>query len=97
MERQGVDLKKFLKFRLKKWKNKEYWLWQSSHRVEGYEWHHLLGKQYTDLFVVNILKTDHDRIHSPGGGYKEGEFEELFIESVNNIQKFIDDRTIRSG
>ena len=83
-----MDLKPYLKFRLDKWKNEKYWKWQSSHRIEGYEWHHLLGRKYSDLFVVNIPKTDHDRIHNYG--YTEGEFEDLFIESIKNIQKFID-------
>ena len=87
-----MSIKKLLKFRLKKWKNKEYWLWQSSQRIEGYEWHHLLPRQYSDLFVVNIPYEQHKRIHSKG--YEEGEFEDLFIKAIENIQKFIDGNTI---
>ena len=87
-----MSLKKLLKFRLKKWKNKKYWLWQSSQRIEGHEWHHLLGKQYSDLFVVNIKTERHKRIHIKG--YEEGEFEDLFIESITNIQNFIDEKSL---
>ena len=36
-----------------------------------------------------ITKEDHDRIHH-GTGYKDGEFEGLFIQSIENIQKYID-------
>jgi hypothetical protein len=60
--------------------------------MDGYEWHHLLGRKYCDLFVVNIRKEVHDRIHH-GKGYQEGEFEELFIESLTNIMRYIDDRS----
>ena len=36
-----------------------------------------------------ITKEVHDRIHY-GTGYKDGEFEELFIKAIENIQKYID-------
>lgn len=86
-----INLKKFLKMQLWKWKNKEYWEWQSSHRIVGHEWHHLLKRQNSDLFVVNIPVGLHKRIESQG--YKEGEFEELFIQAVLNIERFIDSKT----
>ena len=86
-----VDLKKLLKFRLPKWKNKKYWEWQSSQRKEGYGWHHLIKRQNSDLFLVNIPKAQHERIEKQG--YKDGEFEELFVGSINNIQRFIDEKT----
>ncbi len=90
-----MDLKKFLKFRLKKWKNKDFEAFVHSLKREGEETHHLILKQNSDLFLVNIPVEQHKRIHIKG--YEEGEFEELFIEAIKNIQKYIDDRTIRSG
>ena len=87
-----INLKKLLKIRLPKWENKKYWLEQSSKRVQGYEWHHLLGRKYSDLFVVNIPKEQHTRITN--NGYKnEAEFLDLFLESIVNIQKYIDEKT----
>jgi hypothetical protein len=80
---------KMLKFRLPLWRNKKYWEWQSANRIDGYEWHHLLPRAITDLFVVNIPKEVHDRIHH-GTGYEDGEWETMFIESITNITKFID-------
>ena len=84
-----IDLIKFLKFRLSKWNNKKYWEWCSSQRRNGYEWHHLLGRKYSDLFVVLIPKDQHTRIHT--SGYKDGEFEELFLEAITNIERYIDE------
>jgi hypothetical protein len=86
-----IDLKKFLKMQLWGWKNKEFWRWQSSQRIKGYEWHHLLKRQNSDLFVVNIPAEQHKRIEAQG--YKDGEFEELFIQAILNIEKFIDSKT----
>lgn len=74
------------------WRNKDYWKWCSSQRIIGFEWHHLLSRSRSDLFVVNIPKEVHDRIHH-GSGYEDGEFETLFIESLTNIMRFIDDNS----
>ena len=84
-------LVKMLKFRLAPWKNEDYWKWCSSQRRDGWEWHHLLGRKYSNLFVVMIPKIDHERIHH-GSGYLDGEFETLFIESLINIMRYIDDK-----
>ena len=78
-----------LKFRLPTWKNDDYWKWCSSQRIDGYEWHHLLGRKYSDLFLVNIPKEVHHRIHH-GTGYEDGEFETMFLESLINITKYIE-------
>lgn len=83
-----IELIKFLKFRLPKWKSDKFWEWCSSQRRDGYEWHHLLGRKYSDLFVVQISKEQHTRIHTQG--YKDGEFEELFLQSLNHIMRYID-------
>jgi len=82
------DLEKFLKFRLPTWKNEAYWKWCSSQRRDGWEWHHLLGRKYYDIFVVMIKSEDHHRIHQ-GTGYKENEFEELFLQSLQNLTNYI--------
>lgn len=84
------NLSKMLKFRLPVWKNKEFWKWCSSQRRDSFEHHHLLGRRYSDLFIVHIPAIDHRRIHTTG--YKEGEFESLFIESLQNIMKFVDEK-----
>jgi hypothetical protein len=62
----------------------------SSKRRDGYEWHHLLGRKYSDLFVVNIPKEQHTRITN--SGYKDGEFETLFLQSIINIQEYINEK-----
>lgn len=84
-----IDIKKFLKFRLGKWKNEDFWKWTSSQRREGWEWHHLVKRQHSDLFLVQIPSEQHKRIEN--SGYNEGEFEELFLISLLNIQKFIEE------
>ena len=84
-----IDLKKFLKFRLTpKWKNKEYVSWVWEQKTQGQDVHHLTLKANSDLFLVNIAAKRHSRIHT--FGYEEGEFEELFLEALKNIQRFID-------
>lgn len=90
-----ISLIKFLKFRLPKWKNEDYWRWCSSQRRDGWEWHHLLGRKYSDLFVVMIPSEVHKGIHSSKGYDKDGQwsFEELFLQSINNIARFIDEQT----
>lgn len=85
-----IDLEKFLKFRLPTWKSAKYWKWCSSQRTDGYEWHHLLGRKYYDCFVLSIPPETHHRIHH-GTGYKEGEFEEMFLESIQNLLRYIDE------
>ena len=85
-----IDLQKFLKFRLPTWKDEDYWKWCSSQRREGYEWHHLLGRKYYDCLVVNIPAEQHKKIHSTG--YKEGEFEELFLEAFQNLLTYIKEK-----
>lgn len=86
------DLKKFLKFRLPTWKNKEYWDWCNSKRIDGYEWHHLLERKYYDCLLVRIPKAQHDRIHH-GTGYNDGEFQTLFIEAMMWLMEFINYKT----
>lgn len=83
-----MNLKKFLKFRLPKWKNNDYVAFVFSLKQEGQELHHLILKQNSDLFLVNIPAEQHKKIHQLG--YEENEFETLFVEAVKNIQKFID-------
>ncbi len=82
-----IDLKKFLKFRLPKYKNKDFVEFVVSLKVEGEETHHLTLKQNSDLFLVNIEWDRHSRIHIKG--YNEGEFEELFLVALYNIQLYI--------
>ncbi len=83
------SLSKILKNRLPIWKNEEYWKWFSSQHRDGYEWHHLLGRKYSDLFVVQIPIEDHKRIHTKG--YNKDEFFELFIQSLLNIIRYINE------
>lgn len=85
------NLQKMLKFRLPTWKNEVYWDWCKSQRVDGREHHHLLGRKYYDCFIVNIPIEQHKRIHTQG--YKGGEFEELFLEAIQNLLRFIDEKT----
>lgn len=61
----------------------------SSKRRDGYEWHHLLGRKYSDLFLVLIPAEQHKKIHTKG--YSEDEFETLFLQSIINLQRYIDD------
>ena len=84
-----IDLKKFLKFRLTpKWKAEKYVNFVYELKKQGEETHHLTLKQNSDLFLVNIAAKRHSRIHT--FGYEDGEFETLFLESLENIQRFID-------
>lgn len=85
----NFDLAKALKFHLPTWKHKKFWQWCSSQRRDGYEWHHLVGRKYSDLFVVLIPADQHKRIHN--SGYQDDEFEELFFQSINNIMRYIDE------
>ena len=77
--------------RLPKWKNKEFIEYVVSLKKEGEEMHHLILKQNSDLFLVNIKAETHKRIHLHG--YEDGQFEELFLEAIKNIQRFIDEET----
>jgi len=86
-----IDLKKFLKFRLPKWKNKEFIGWTFDNKKQGEEVHHLILKQNNDLFLVNIKANTHKKIHLHG--YDDGQFEDLFIEALKNIQKYIDEKS----
>lgn len=86
------NLQKFLKFRLPTWKNEEYWEWCSTKRLNGYEWHHLIGRKYCDFLLCRIPKEVHDRIHH-GTGYKDGEFQELFAQSLMWLMEFINYKT----
>ena len=80
-----------LKFRLPTWKNEEYWKWCSSKRLDGYEWHHLLGRKYSDFLVVRIHFEQHKRIHAKG--YNEGEFEDLLVQALMWAMEFINYKT----
>ena len=87
-----IDLKKFLKMRLTpKWKNKEYVNFVYDLKKQGEETHHLTLKANSDLFLVNIAAKRHSRIHT--FGYEDGEFETLFLESLGNIMRFIEEKT----
>ena len=83
------SLIKFLKFRLPIWKCKKYWEWCCSQRRDGWEFHHLLGRKYSDLFIVQIPIKDHKKIHTRG--YNKDEFEKLFTQSIKNIMRYIDE------
>ncbi len=87
-----LPLSKVLKFRLPTWKNQEYWDWCKAQRLHGYQWHHLLGRQYSDFFLVRIPTEVHDRIHH-GTGYKEGEYDELFLQALHWLMLFINHKT----
>ena len=89
-----IPLSKMLKFRLPTWKDEKYWKWCSSQRIDGYEWHHLLGRRYCDFLLVNIPKTQHDRIHH-GTGYEDGEYETLFLACLINLMRYIKERNER--
>ena len=82
-----VDLKKLLKFRLPKWKDKKFVIWMFNRKNEGEDVHHLILKANSDLFLVNILADVHSRIHLKG--YEDGEFESLFLQALKNIQDYV--------
>lgn len=88
-----VDLKKFCTFRLPTWKSKEaqkYADWCYSHRREGWEWHHLLKRQYGHLLLVHIPSDVHKKIHNLG--YSENQFETLFVEAIQNLINYIESK-----
>lgn len=83
-----IDLKKLLKFRLPKWKDKNLIEFVVSLKKQGEETHHLILKQNSDLFLVNVPADVHSWIHLRG--YTDGQFEDLFLESLKNLTKYID-------
>lgn len=88
-----IDLKKFCTFRLPTWKNKhaeKYAEWCYSHRREGWEWHHLMKRQYGHLLLVHIPSEVHKTLHN--SGYKDGQFEELFVRAIQNLINYIEKR-----
>ena len=92
MSLMKINLSKMLKFRLPTWKNEEFWNWCKEQRIDGYEWHHLLGRKYCDFLLVRIPKEQHDRIHH-GLGLEDGEFEELLIQAMIWLMEFINYKT----
>jgi hypothetical protein len=57
-------------------------------KKEGEEVHHLILKQNSDLFLVNIPAEVHKYIHLRG--YMEGQFEDLFLQALKNIQTYME-------
>ena len=82
-----IDLKKMLKMRRDKWKSKEFVSWMYDKKRQGQDVHHLLLKQNSDLFLVNIPADVHSWVHIRG--YADGQFEELFLQALKNIQDYI--------
>lgn len=85
-----MNLSKYASFRLPRWKSKDaefYWSWCKAQRRPNYEWHHLLKRQHGHLLIVQIPQHQHRRIHSLG--YEDGEYEELFVQAIQNLLNYI--------
>ena len=70
-----------------KWKSAEFVSWMYDRKTAGQDVHHLLLKQNSDLFLVNIKADVHAYIHLRG--YLDGQFEERFLQALKNIQEYI--------
>ena len=86
-----AEIRRFLKYRLKSRKNKEYIKWLKDVKPYG-DLQHILGsvhgKKLNDLLLAPIDHTRHMEYDSKG--YSEEDFNEDFINSMENLFDYIE-------